>query len=78
MRYHADFENARKRLAKEKEEFLKFANEDLICEFLPIFDNFDRAVASMPNSEQTKPILDGVLMIQKELKKVLEKSGGNK
>jgi len=46
LRAHADFENTRKRLEKEKIEFLKFANEDLILQLLPIIDNFDRAINS--------------------------------
>ena len=41
LRTHAEFENARKRLEKEKIEFLKYANEGIILEFLPILDNLE-------------------------------------
>lgn len=68
LRSAADFENAKKRLAKERETFLKFALEGLVLELLPVLDNFERAVAHIETSdEKTKPVHDGFLLIQKQL-----------
>ena len=74
LRTHADFENTRKRLEKEKMEFLRFANEDLIVELLPIIDNLDRAINSHKDPEKD-PHLKGVLLIKDELHKLLERHG---
>ena len=46
LRLQAEFENYKKRMAREKAEFLKFANEGLLLEFLPVLDNLERALAS--------------------------------
>ena len=75
LRVHADFENARKRLEKEKLEFLRFATEDLILELLPIVDNFDRAINSHADADKNDPHLKGVIMIKDELHKLLEDYG---
>src|SRR5512139_2883434 len=44
LRVAADFENYKKRAAKEREDYLKFANADLIKEILPFMDNLERAI----------------------------------
>ena len=44
LRLMAEFDNARKRAAREREEYVRFANESLIRELLPVLDNFDRAL----------------------------------
>lgn len=68
LRSAADFENAKKRLSKEREAFLKFALEGLVLELLPVLDNFERAVAHIETSDKkTKPVHDGFLLIQKQL-----------
>ena len=46
LRLQAEHENFKKRAAREKLEFLKFANESLLLEFLPVLDNLERALAS--------------------------------
>ena len=75
LRVHADFENTRKRLEKEKIEFLKFANEDLILQLLPIIDNFDRAINSQKDFDKNDPHLKGILLIKDNLHKLLEDCG---
>lgn len=67
LRSQAELENAKKRLNKEKEEFLKFANEDLVIRLLPIVDNFDRALASVKHTEESDAILEGIKIMQREL-----------
>ena len=76
LRSAADFDNARKRLAKERDEFLKFALEDVIRDFLPILDHFEMAVAHIdPQDERMKALREGFLLIQKQLSSVLMERG---
>jgi len=76
LRSAADFENAKKRLAKEREAFFKFALEGLVMELLPVLDNFERAVAHIGTREETtKQIHDGFLLIQKQLFTALSARG---
>lgn len=71
QRLQADFENYRRRITKEKEEFHKYASESLICSLLPILDNFERAIAA----GEGENLLSGVEMIFRQLKEILEKEG---
>ena len=61
MRVTADFENYKKRVARETEEFRKFANETIIKELLPVVDNLERAIESAQDEAQAHAaILEGV------------------
>ena len=71
QRLQADFENYRRRVNKEKEEFHKYASESLVCSLLPILDNFERAIAA----GEGENLLSGVEMIFRQLKEILEKEG---
>lgn len=72
----ADFENAKKRLSKEKEEFLKFGQENLIRSFLPTLDNFERALSHrQENDVALKNMLTGIQMIYKQLTETLRNQG---
>src|SRR3989344_5360409 len=64
LRSAADFDNAKKRLAKEREEFLKFALEGTIYDLLPTLDHFELAFAHLEENhdEKTKSIRDGFLL----------------
>ncbi len=75
LRLIAEFDNARKRAAREREEYVRFANESLIRELLPVLDNFDRAVAAAKNEPGAAAVAAGVELIQRELLRVLEKFG---
>ena len=68
----ADFENLKKRLAREMEETRKFSNERLIVELLGVVDELEVAVKSGRSSKTVKAIVDGVEMTLRKLKKVLE------
>ena len=71
----ADFENFKRIKAKEKEDVLKFGNEVLIKELLPVIDNLERALDHAARNEENKGIIDGVQLTLKELLKVLQKAG---
>jgi molecular chaperone GrpE len=78
LKTHAEYENTRKRLEKEKSEHMKYANEALVFELFPIVDNFDMALASMEKARDKSAVMQGIRMVQKEFHKVLEENGVEK
>lgn len=78
IRQAADFENAKKRLQREKDDFVKFANINLISGMLPILRDLDRVVHHGQRQDQDKdkdPLVAGVELVIKQLEKFLESSG---
>ncbi|MBI3307521.1 MAG: nucleotide exchange factor GrpE [Candidatus Omnitrophica bacterium] len=80
LRSAADFENAKKRLARERDEFIRYSQENLIKSLLPILDNFERAMAhAAPGGADIPPSLKGVLtgieMVRKQLLEILKGQG---
>lgn len=75
LRLQAEFENSKKRLAREKAEYLKFAHEGLVLEFLPVLDNLEWAIASARAEAGSTPLLEGIEMIARLFRAVLEKAG---
>lgn len=75
LRTQAEFENARKRMERDKIEHIKFANEDIISELLGILDNFERGVKSAESAKDFDLLHQGVEMIVKQLHGLLEERG---
>jgi molecular chaperone GrpE len=75
LKVHAEYENTRKRLEKEKYDHMKFANEGIIFELFPIVDNFDMALMSMDKAEDKDAVMDGIKLVQKQFHKILEENG---
>lgn len=75
LRLQADFDNARKRLERDKLGFIKFANEEIILEILTIVDDFDRAVEAGKSKHDFDVLYKGVEMIAKDLKEFLKQKG---
>jgi molecular chaperone GrpE len=75
LRLAADFENYKKRTAKEKEEWTKFANEDLIRAVLPFIDNLERAVNHAQKVSDTGVLIEGVRLTLQQLLQALNKLG---
>ncbi len=73
LRLYAEFDNYRRRSSKEKLEMIQGANERLIVELLPVIDDFERAEKAMTEKESKE--LEGFLLIQQKLKKILEQFG---
>lgn len=73
LRTRADFENARRRTEREKQDSIRFANKRIFFDLLGVMDNFERAVAACTETED--PFVEGVLMIQKQLEDVLTQNG---
>lgn len=72
-RLQADFENYRRRTAREKEDLVRFATEQLITSLLPVMDNFERALAS--SRENLDRLLEGVEMIHRQMSDLLAVEG---
>jgi molecular chaperone GrpE len=75
LRLQAEFENYKRRMAREKVEFVKFANEELLLEFLPILDNLERAVSAARAEAASTPLLEGIEMVVRLFRSTLEKFG---
>ena len=75
LRAVAEFDNARKRAAREREEYTRYANEALLRELLPVLDNFERALQAARGEPAAAAVTAGVELIQRELLRVLEKFG---
>ena len=74
LRVSADFENYKKRSAREMDDFHKFANQSLVKELLPIVDNLELAIKSAKeNKNVDNCLLDGVDLTLKEILKIFEK-----
>ena len=74
LRKLADFENYRKRLEREKQEYYIYALSDFLKELLVIVDNFERALASPPDADP-QTLRTGVELIYKQLMSLLQKEG---
>ena len=78
LRAHADFENSKKRLEKDKMNAVSYANESFAKDILAVMDSFENALASMEESEDSSEVLEkmkeGVNLTHEQLKKVLEKN----
>ena len=75
LRMQAEFDNYKKRTAREKEELYVTSLEKVMKELLPVVDNMERALESFRSSGLESSYADGVDMIQKQLFSVLEKNG---
>src|SRR5438445_6128858 len=77
LRTTADFENFKKRAAREKQDAIKFANESLLQKLIPALDNFDMALSAAQNTQTdaAQSLQTGVNMIYQQLKSVLLESG---
>lgn len=77
VRLQADFENYRKRADGQKLDLVKFANAELINQFLPVLDNFKRAANHAPkgNNQSESNWIVGVQAIEKQIEEVLARNG---
>ena len=71
----AEFDNFRKRTEKEKAAMDEIGAKDIINKLLPVVDNFERGLASIPEADKGTPVADGMDKIYKQLTKMLEEAG---
>lgn len=74
-RQMAEFDNFRKRTEKEKSTMYEIGAKDIIEKILPVLDNFERGMATMPEDVKGTPFADGVEKIYKQFVKILEDAG---
>lgn len=77
LRLYSEFENFRRRTSREKADFLKTANEGLIKDLLPVLDDFERALKSMEEADDTSDssVKEGVELIYNKFHNVLKNKG---
>jgi len=75
IRTLAEWDNFRKRIAKEKEESIRFANEGLLETLLPIVDNFELGMQAAANAQDAKSIAIGLQMVLGQIQNFLRDSG---
>ena len=78
LRRQAELENYRKRLIRDKEEAVQYANESLIRDILGFLDNMDRALAAAKNGGDLNALIEGFEMTQNQLLSTLDKNWGLK
>ena len=74
LRLYAEFENYKKRVSKDKEELIKYGNENLLYEILPFIDHLEMALKHASN-EVSSGLVQGVEITLRDLRKTLEKFG---
>ena len=77
LRTTADFDNFKKRAARERTEAIQFANSALLQKLLPVLDSFEMALAAAQNAkdEKTTSLQTGINMVQSQLKNILLEAG---
>jgi molecular chaperone GrpE len=75
LRSQADFENYKKRCAREKEEAIKYANNSLLQQLVAIIDNFELGLAAAKEQGEQSPIYSGMVLVQKQLNDLLAENG---
>ncbi len=71
----AEFDNYRKRTEKEKSAMYEIGAKDIIEKLLPVVDNFERGLATIPEGDEKSAFAEGMDMIYKQLMKMLEDAG---
>lgn len=75
LRSQADFENYKKRCAREKEDAIKYANTSLLERLLPIIDNFELGLAAARDKGEQSPIYSGMNLVLKQMNDFLSDNG---
>lgn len=75
LRALADLENYRKRAQREREDAIRFANDNILRNIIPVLDNLERAIEHARTTDEQGSLLEGVEMTMDQFRKVLESSG---
>jgi molecular chaperone GrpE len=75
LRARADFENTRKRLLREKDEGIRYANANLIERLLPVFDSFELGLLEAKKHKGAGPIVKGFELVWKQMAEFLKENG---
>lgn len=75
LRERAELENFKRRMQRDKSEAIRFANEPLMRDLLPIVDNLERATVHVQGDGHEQPLLEGVSLVLRSFLDILEKHG---
>jgi len=75
LRGQADWDNARKRILREKEEAVRYAGESLLEKLLPVLDNFEMGMQAAKSASDAKAISQGFEMVLAQFQQVLKDAG---
>ena len=75
LRVRADFENSRKRLTREKEESLKYANQSILSDFLPLLDHLELGLQAATSAKDVASVVSGLKLIQSQFERFLTDHG---
>jgi molecular chaperone GrpE len=75
LRALAEVDNIRRRAQRDRDDYVKYATESLVRDLIPVLDNLDRALDSARATAGAGSVVTGVELIQRELLRVLERSG---
>ena len=75
QRTTAEYANYRRRTEQERERQRLAANEQLLREFVPVLDDFQRGLASVPENDETAPMLSGLSLVEQKFLNALRKHG---
>jgi molecular chaperone GrpE len=75
LRLYSEFENYRRRTAREKIELIDTASEGIMTELLPVLDDFERALKSTEDGSDEQSVREGLDLIYHKFKKILEQKG---
>ena len=75
LRALAETDNVRRRAQRDRDDYVKYANESLLRDLIPVLDNFDRALTAARTATGPGSVVEGVELIQRELLRVVEKAG---
>ena len=78
LRKQADFENFRKRMVRDREDAISFANTNLLLDLVDVIDNFERAIKSSEDAKDFQAFHDGVILIEKQFTSMLDSKYGLK
>lgn len=76
LRKQADFENFRKRINRDKEEAVRYANQNLLLDLTAVLDDFERAISAAAQSEDFATLHSGIELIEKQLLSTLQRKWG--
>lgn len=75
LRLFADFDNYKKRTAKERLELLNTAGKDIVLSVIPVIDDFERAIAVADDAQEVESVKEGMILIKNKMFSVLQQRG---
>ena len=75
LRLQAEFDNYKKQMIKEREETVKYSNEKLVLQLLPVYESLENGVQSAKNNDTNDALFKGIELVYQQFNDILEKNG---